>query len=231
LSSRDSDTFARRPRYRAKVTDRARDWPDTFPARGGWCQDAPAVSREDELAAQIEKAESELAALGQAREQTLVRLAALRAAGSTTGAPPQLRLPIVNGAPAPRTGAEKIRLFRSLFRGRTDGLPKRWENAKQERSGYAPACANEWVRTVCEKPKVRCGECPDHAFLEVEDRVIADHLGGKYTAGVYPLLRDDTCWFVALDFDEALCWQCCSARVPAPRQTVRRRAPPRAVSA
>lgn len=161
------------------------------------------MSREDELAAQIEKAEAELASLGQAREQALARLATLRAAGSTTGAPPQLRLPMANGARAPRTGAEKIRLFRSLFRGRTDVFPKRWENAKQGRSGYAPACANEWVRGVCEKPKVRCGECPNQAFIQVEDRVIADHLGGKYTAGVYPLLRDDTCWFVALDFDEA----------------------------
>jgi superfamily II DNA or RNA helicase len=161
------------------------------------------VSREEELAAQIEKAESELAALAQAREQAIARLAALRSVGPGTSAPPQLRLPIANGAPAPRTGAEKIRLFRSLFCGRTDVFPKRWENARQERSGYAPACANEWVRGICEKPKVRCGECPNQAFLEVEDRVIADHLGGKYTAGVYPLLRDDTCWFVALDFDEA----------------------------
>jgi hypothetical protein len=110
---------------------------------------------------------------------------------------------MASGPPVPRTGAEKIRLFRSLFRGRTDVFPKRWENAKQERSGYAPACANEWVRGVCEKPKVRCGECPNQAFIEVEDRVVADHLGGKYTAGIYPLLRDDTCWFVALDFDEA----------------------------
>jgi hypothetical protein len=97
------------------------------------------VSREDERAVQIEKAEAELAALGHAREQTLARLAALRASGSPSGAPPQLRLPIANGAPAPRTGAEKIRLFRTLFRGRTDVFPKRWENAKQERSGYPTA--------------------------------------------------------------------------------------------
>jgi len=138
------------------------------------------------------------------REQAVALLAALRSTGPGTSAPPQLRLPIApHGSPAPRTGAEKIRLFRSLFRGRTDVFPNWWENAKQERSGYAPACANEWLRGICEKPKVRCGECPNQAFLEVEDRVIADDLGGKYTAGVYPLLRDDTCWFVALDFDEA----------------------------
>ncbi|HZL21330.1 MAG TPA: DEAD/DEAH box helicase family protein [Polyangia bacterium] len=59
------------------------------------------------------------------------------------------------------------------------------------------------MRGVCEKPKVKCGECPNQAFVAVEDRVIADHLGGKHTAGVYPLLSDDTCWFVAADFDEA----------------------------
>jgi superfamily II DNA or RNA helicase len=161
------------------------------------------VSTDDDLAARIEKAEAELAALGQARERAVERLAALRAAGSTPSAPPQLRLPIATGPSAPRTGAEKVRLFRSLFRGRTDVFPKRWENAKQERSGYAPACANEWVRGVCEKPKVRCGECPNQAFITVDDGVIADHLSGKYTAGVYPLLDDDSCWFVALDFDEA----------------------------
>ncbi len=35
--------------------------------------------------------------------------------------------------------------------------------------GYAPACANEWVSGVCEKPRVKCGECPNQAFLPVED--------------------------------------------------------------
>ena len=54
------------------------------------------MSTEDDLAAKIEKAEAELAALGQARERALERLAALRAAGSATNAPPQLRLPIAN---------------------------------------------------------------------------------------------------------------------------------------
>jgi hypothetical protein len=116
------------------------------------------VSRENDLAAEIEKAEAELASLGQAREQAIVRLTALRAAGSKTGSQPQLRLPIAAATVAPRSGVEKVRLFRSLFRGRTDVFPKRWENAKQARSGYSPACANEWVRGVCDKPKVKCSQ-------------------------------------------------------------------------
>ena len=163
----------------------------------------PPMSRGDDLVAQIQQAEAELAALGRARDQTLARLAALRGSDPSIAGAPQLRLPITNVEAAPRTGAEKIRLFRSLFRGRTDVFPKRWENAKQARSGYAPACTNEWVRGVCEKPRVKCGECPNQAFIPIDDRIIADHLGGKYTVGIYPLLRDDTCWFVAVDFDEA----------------------------
>ncbi len=107
-----------------------------------------------------------------------------------------------SGTPVPATAAEKIALFRSLFRGRDDVYPKLWVNAKSARTGYAPACANEWVRGVCEKPRVRCGDCSNQAFLTVSDRVIADHLQGRHVIGVYPLLTDETCWFLAADFDK-----------------------------
>ena len=106
------------------------------------------------------------------------------------------------GTPAPVTAAGKVALFRSLFRGRDDIYPKLWVNSKSGRRGYAPACGNEWVPGVCEKPRVRCGECPNQAFLAVSDRVILDHLQGRHVAGVYPLLADETCWFLAVDFDK-----------------------------
>jgi hypothetical protein len=67
---------------------------------------------------------------------------------------------------------EKVLLFRSLFRGRTDVYPARWENKSSGRSGYAPACANEWVRGVCEKPQIKCGDCTKQAFIAVSDRVL-----------------------------------------------------------
>ncbi|MFV1988960.1 MAG: DEAD/DEAH box helicase family protein, partial [Gemmatimonadota bacterium] len=92
--------------------------------------------------------------------------------------------------------------FRSLFVGRTDVFPKLWRNSKTQKQGYAPACANEWVGGVCGKPKVRCGECPNQAFLEVTDQVLVDHLQGRHVVGVYPLLRDDTCRLLAVDFDK-----------------------------
>ena len=105
-----------------------------------------------------------------------------------------------SGTPAPTTATEKVALFRSLFR--RDVYPKLWINAKSGRTGCAPDCANEWVRGLCEKPRVRCGDCLNQAFIGVSDRVIADHLQGRHVVGVYPLLADDHCWFVAVDFDK-----------------------------
>lgn len=109
----------------------------------------------------------------------------------------------VLAAPARARGPsveQKIALFRGLFRGRTDVYPTRWEGASGK-SGYAPACANEWRVGVCEKPRIKCAQCPNRAFLSVTDDLIRQHLTGKVTAGVYPLLPDDTCYFLAMDFD------------------------------
>src|SRR5262247_1853369 len=103
----------------------------------------------------------------------------------------------------------KIALFRSLFRGREDVYPRRFESRMTGRSGYAPACANEWVRGVCEKPRIKCAECPNRRFLQVTDDVIRWHLSGHdaegqaFVAGVYPLLQDETCFFLGVDFDKA----------------------------
>jgi hypothetical protein len=73
----------------------------------------------------------------------------------------------------------KIALFRSLFRGREDVFPRRWENARSGKSGYAPVCRNEWVRGVCEKLRVKCGECPHQEFVPVSDDIVQSHLQGR----------------------------------------------------
>ncbi|PYV13788.1 MAG: restriction endonuclease subunit R, partial [Acidobacteria bacterium] len=66
--------------------------------------------------------------------------------------------------------------------------------------------ANKFIRGVCELPKIKCGECPNQAFIPVDDQVVLDHLQGRHVIGVYPLLEDETCWFLAVDFDKAS-WQ------------------------
>lgn len=96
----------------------------------------------------------------------------------------------------------KLALFRSLFRGRTDVYPIRWES-KAGKSGYAPACANEWRPGVCEKPRIKCGDCGNRQLLPLTDEVVYRHLAGEVVVGIYPLLSDDTCYFLAVDFDEA----------------------------
>ena len=92
-------------------------------------------------------------------------------------------------------------LFRSLFRGRADVFPQRWENTRKGKAGYAPACGNEWKPGLCDKPRIKCGACSNQAFLAVTDEVIDGHLRGRHTVGIYPLVPDDTCWFLAADFD------------------------------
>ena len=102
----------------------------------------------------------------------------------------------------------KISLFRSLFRGRDDVYARRFESRKTGKAGYMPACGNEWLRGICEKPRIRCTDCAHQRFLAVNDDVIRWHLSGQddhgqsFVAGVYPMLRDESCFFLAVDFDK-----------------------------
>ncbi len=90
----------------------------------------------------------------------------------------------------------------NLFRGREDVYPLRWESSKGK-TGYSPICANEWERDICQKFKVKCGNCEQRLLLPVTERIIFDHLTGKHSIGVYSLLPDNMCYFLAMDFDEA----------------------------
>jgi hypothetical protein len=94
---------------------------------------------------------------------------------------------------------QKVALFQKLFRGRPDIFAHRWENTKG-RSGYSVACGNEWVKGVCNKPKIKCSECSHRKFTALDDQIIYDHLSGKQVIGLYPLLMDNTCYLLAADF-------------------------------
>ena len=102
----------------------------------------------------------------------------------------------------------KIALFRSLFRGREDLYPQRFVSRKTGKAGYAPACSNEWVPGICEKPRIKCAECRHQQFVQITDDAIRSHLTGQhddgqeFVMGVYPMLRDETCNFLAVDLDK-----------------------------
>lgn len=99
--------------------------------------------------------------------------------------------------------SEKVNLYRSLFRGRDDVYARFWQSKHSLRSGYSPVCNHEWNRDLCQKPKLRCSDCPNRDLVPVTDTVIRKHLDGKMTVGVYPLLKDDNCHFLAIDFDKS----------------------------
>jgi len=96
-----------------------------------------------------------------------------------------------------------VALFRELFKGRTDVFARRWENATKGRSGYAVACHNEWRSGLCNKPKIKCGECQNRRYQPLDERAIHTHLTGRQVIGLYPLLTDNTCHLLAADFDKA----------------------------
>ncbi len=145
---------------------------------------------------------------------------------------PTVSPPMANANDAPVTAsssvAAKLALFGKLFRGRDDVFALRWLS-KGGRSGYSPACAHEWDRALCRKPRVKCAECPNRMLLPLTEEVLQDHLTGRRTVGVYPLLLDETCHFLALDFDKAewrrdvsaFCGVCAQFEVPAYAETSR----------
>jgi superfamily II DNA or RNA helicase len=186
-----------------------------------------------DIGQKISEIEAELANLDDRRSQLLDELTQLRRQLLQKDSQAQLPLHLhgieINNQSAQE---EKIRLFRSLFKGREDVFPRRFENSKTGKSGYAPVCRNEWQAGICQKPKISCQECNFRAFVQVTDESIRNHLKGNdpndrsgrdFTMGVYPLLADESCWFLAVDFDKST-WivdaktfleTCASYQVPA----------------
>ena len=169
-----------------------------------------------ELDRETARIRGRLTSLEAERAELVSRLAGLerRRQEAMSLSAPQVDTAATSGTvTATSSPAQKIELFRRRFAGRPDVFPLRWENVRTQRSGYAPACANEWAKGVCGKPRVKCGECPNQAFIPVSDAVVARHLtaerglhgeaGGGFVMGVYALLPDETCRFLAVDFDGA----------------------------
>ncbi len=103
--------------------------------------------------------------------------------------------------PRQQDPAEKIRLFMSFFKGREDVYAKRWQN-RQGKAGYAPVCRNEWKSGICRKPAVKCFDCRHQTYEALDAKVIEAHLRGNIIAGLYPLCQDETCYLLAIDFDD-----------------------------
>lgn len=106
----------------------------------------------------------------------------------------------------PQSTEEKVQLFLDLFRARQDVYPRRWENSRNQKAGYSPVCLNEWAKPICEKPKIKCSDCKNQRFATLDESAADDHLRGKSVIGTYAIRSDDSCVFLACDFDETS-WQ------------------------
>src|SRR3989338_1386232 len=154
----------------------------------------------EQRATRIREVEARLEELAGERNRLVGELTSLRAASPTLE-----ELPALLGTPVsacvPQSSEEKVALFLKLFRARESVFPKLWENKAKKTKGYSPACHNEWAPTICRKPQVKCSECPNQAFSRLDEQAVRDHLKGKYTIGTYAIREDDTCTFLAADFD------------------------------
>ena len=158
--------------------------------------------------AKITELMARLTALERERADVVAEINTLRSMRSEETEPIKVVPSGTAGDPTDRNSPieKKLALFRRLFRGRSDVYPIRWENRTTGRSGYAPACANEWRRGICEKPRVKCSACPNQAFLPVDDVAIERHLrgtdpnGAPFVMGVYPMLADNACSFPGRGF-------------------------------
>ena len=103
---------------------------------------------------------------------------------------------------APERAARRIALYQSLFRGREDVYAVRWENP-DGRSGYAPKADRDWKAYLSAEDSDRKKvDRQTRTFRPLTDAVVRGHLLGEHTIGIYPLLLDETCWFLAVDFDK-----------------------------
>lgn len=105
---------------------------------------------------------------------------------------------VINNSSSPE---EKIELFMSLFKGRDDVYAKHWKK-KDGKSNYSPVCLNEWKKGLCDKPRVKCSECKNKKYSVLDSSAINIHLRGIEIFGIYPMNKDETCNFLAIDFDD-----------------------------
>src|SRR6266568_2424749 len=157
----------------------------------------------DDIASELARLEARLSALDGERAAIRGQITAARrhvaAAEAVTISVPKLQ---TSTTPTPTTHPAKVALFASFFRGREDVYPRFWTNERKGTKGWAPYCSNEWKRPLCQKPKVKCGQCSHQAFGAITPQVIQEHLQGHHVIGVYPLLHNERCHLLAIDFDK-----------------------------
>lgn len=87
----------------------------------------------------------------------------------------------------------KLALYARLFAARRDVYARYWENPRKGTKGWSPAVRDSFGK----------GSLWDRRPLRLTNEVLDAHLrsGNDVFIGLYPLLPDATCWWLAADFD------------------------------
>ncbi|HJI94482.1 MAG TPA: DEAD/DEAH box helicase [Sutterellaceae bacterium] len=147
------------------------------------------------LTEKIRTIEAELRSIEQRKNRLLQQLYELKAAQSQSEVSSSF------------STLEKLQLFNDLFIGRRDVYARGFLSKKYNKMGYSPACANADNKTLCQRGRIRCLDCPNRVFAQFDLKAIKMHLQGQdgmgrpFIAGLYPLMPDDTCKLLAVDFD------------------------------
>ncbi len=150
----------------------------------------------NKLESKIENLDKQIAFLQELKEQHFARIRSLNSERKTSSPSPSHHNQI----------QDNILLYKQYFRGQENVYARLWINQRSHKKGYSPACKNEWVRTLCEKPVVKCSECSHQAFLPLDEIAIRRHIEGKDVIGIYPMTDDEKYFFLAIDFDKG-CWR------------------------
>ncbi len=115
----------------------------------------------------------------------------------------ELDKPLINKNELSLSREEKVKIFMDYFKGRDDVYPylsidKNNPNIKY----YIPACSNEWKKGICNKTMgKKCSNCQYRENKPLSKETIYKHMYENNPIGIYPLLENDTCYFLSLDFD------------------------------
>lgn len=143
------------------------------------------------IESKIKKIDEQIVILSKLKSQYAEKLSGLDKEEVITPKVPNNNQPLIDHA----------LLLKDYFRGREDVYAKLWVNNRTGKRGYSPVCKNEWMCSLCRKPAIKCSECPNQQFLPFDEAAIRQHLDGRQVIGVYPMLKNESCYFLAIDFD------------------------------
>ncbi len=171
------------------------------------------MKERNDLERRIKNIDEQIALLTGLKAQCLQKLQSIQA----------VPCPAMTSPSQDMTPDDKIALFLNYFHGREDVYAKLWINNRTGKRGYSPVCKHEWDRALCRKPAIKCSECPNQGFMSVDGSAVRQHLTGVQVMAVYPMLKNENCYFLAMDFDKehwlddirAIMKTCAEEKIPA----------------